>query len=247
MTSLRDIVEQPESHHKALVTFAGKGPNGPEYHTPLGRLTEAQIAAMLEADLKAEMAAEAARQPAPLPPAGKPEIAPATVGPALSAPTVHAEVLRPAETEAAATVPAPEKRRRRLRLVHWRAAAVMIARGVGITYIAQDAGVCESVILRNLQRSARFRRWIREAEAAVEADAARHAAWLRLRAASSLADRAEARDAKTLELLARQIGDLTRGRVEEAAGTRPDSAFARLSGYSKKDFAWNGAAGNRRK
>jgi hypothetical protein len=112
----------------------------------------------------------------------------------------------------------------------------MLARGVGVTAVAQEYGVCESVILRNLHRSARFRQWVREAEAAVEADAARHAAWLRLRAAANLANRAERDDPKTLEPLVRQIADLTRDRIGNAAQAGSDTAYARLSGFTKRDF-----------
>jgi hypothetical protein len=181
-------------------------------------MTEAELVAHLEAALAAEMAAEAARQPA----------VPAFATNKLEKPK--------------APPPAPGGNTRRgtprirRRDVKWRHAAVMIARGVGVTEVSYEYGVCESQILRNLRRSARFRQWIREAEAAVEADAARHAAWLRLRAASSLADRAESRDPKTLELLARPIADLPRNRTGEAAETRPEAAYARLSGFSKKDF-----------
>ena len=189
-----------------------------EYPTPYGCMTEPQIAAILEAELAAEVAAEAARQPASLPP------------------------VENRKNGSAAPPPSPAGLTRRgtprirKRDVKWRHAAVMIARGVGITEVSYEYGVCESQILRNLRRSARFRQWIREAEAAVEADAARHAAWLRLRAASNLADRAESRDPKTLELLARPIADLTRNRVDEAVETRPEAAYARLSGFTKRDF-----------
>lgn len=181
-------------------------------------LTETDLAAHLEAALAAEVAAEAARQPA--------------------VPPLDTNV--PADPKAPSPAPAGITRRGtpriRRRDVKWRHAAVMIARGVGVTEISYEYGVCESQILRNLRRSARFRQWIREAEAAVEADAARHAAWLRLRAASSLADKAEGRDPKTLELVARQIAELARNRIDEAAETRPEAAYARLSGFTKKDF-----------
>ena len=182
------------------------------------KMTEAEIMAYLEAALAAELAAEAARQPIPFPQGGK------------------------SGTPANPPSPAPPGLTRRgtprirKRDVKWRHAAVMIARGVGVTEVSYEYGVCESQILRNLRRSARFRQWIREAEAAVEADAARHAAWLRLRAASSLADRAESRDPKTLELLARPMAELARNRIGDAAETRPETAYARLSGFSKKDF-----------
>lgn len=178
-------------------------------------MSEADLAAHLEAALAAEVAAEAARQPV------------------VPAPDASAPTNRKAAPAGITRRGTPRIRRRD---VKWRHAAVMIARGVGVTEVSYEYGVCESQILRNLRRSARFRQWIREAEAAVEADAARHAAWLRLRAASSLADRAESRDPKTLELLARPIADLTRNRIGEAAETRPEAAYARLSGFSKKDF-----------
>jgi hypothetical protein len=185
-------------------------------------MTEAELVAHLEAALAAELAAEATRQPA------------------VPAPAAKGGQRLPEPSQAPSPAPVGLTRRGtpriRKREIKWRHAAVMIARGVGITEVSYEYGVCESQILRNLRRSARFRQWIREAEAAVEADAARHAAWLRLRAASSLADRAESRDPKTLEQLARPIADLARSRIGEAAETRPEMAYARLSGFSKKDF-----------
>ncbi|WP_119419964.1 hypothetical protein [Desertibaculum subflavum] len=182
----------------------------------LAMMTEAELTRHLEAALAAEVAAEAARQPTVL---------------ALDT-NISADPKAPPAPAGITRRGTPRIRRRD---VKWRHAAVMIARGVGVTEISYEYGVCESQILRNLRRSARFRQWIREAEAAVEADAARHAAWLRLRAAASLADKAEGRDPKTLELIARQIAELARNRIGEAE-TRPEAAYARLSGFTKKDF-----------
>lgn len=217
----------------------GSGPNAvkPEvFHTPFGPMTLDQYIARFGSDDAVLALAEGNVALPPLPCEAKQKIARERFPLPMPIPVPKPAPQGPRPAPAEAPPPSTKPPRRRQRLVHWRAAAVMIARGVGITYVAQDAGVCESVILRNIKRSARFRRWIREAEAAVEADAARHAAWLRLRAASSLADRAEGRDPKTLELLARQIADLARNRVGEAAEARPETAYARLSGYSKKDF-----------